>query len=98
MGSSGAVCRPQLILCRFESKLESGKAHMSSDRSRYGMFYIRLTLKAPMTLNERSVVKSNITSEFLDHDFLYDGNTYCLRAIIKQIWHVLYKIDLGSHR
>ena len=29
-----------------------------------------------MTLNEKSQVKSNITSGFLDHDFLYDGNTY----------------------
>ena len=29
-----------------------------------------------MTLNERSEVKSNIASGFIDHDFLYDGNTY----------------------
>ena len=29
-----------------------------------------------MTLNERTGVKSNITSGFLEHDFLYDGNIY----------------------
>ena len=29
-----------------------------------------------MTLNKRSEVKSNITRGFLDHDFLYHGNTY----------------------
>ena len=29
-----------------------------------------------MTLNKRSQVKSNMTNGFLDHDLLYDGNTY----------------------
>ena len=55
-----------------------------------------------MTLNERSEVKSN-TSGFLDHDFLYDGNTYWVstgnnKADMAIIFHYFgkWRIALGG--
>ena len=47
-----------------------------------------------MTLKEKSQVKTDITSEFHDHDFLYDSNTFWIstghnkgdNALFVQVW------------
>ena len=59
-----------------------------------------------MTLNERSEVKSNIASGFIDHDFLlYDGNTYWvstgnnkadIAALLFAIYDLLFDVNTNQ--